>query len=124
MGKYSLEFEVSIAPTDSNRILGVNKYVKNKIFKKVKNEVAHLVRGKGPQSPLTSFTISAHRFSPQYMDKDNFHSLLKPYYDGLAEAGIIESDNWELINDSNSRVFQTKIKMKEKKKIIIRIEEI
>ena len=124
MGNYLLELEVSIAPTDSNKILGVNKYAKNSIFKKVKNEVVHLVRGKGPKTPLTSFKISAHRYSPQYMDKDNFHSLLKPYFDGLKLAGVIADDKWEYINDDNSRVFQTKIKMKDRKKIVIRVEEI
>lgn len=124
MGKYSLELEVFIAPTDSNRILGCNKYLKGRIFKEVKTEIAHLVRGKGPKSPLTSFKISAHRFSPQYMDKDNMHALLKPYYDGLKNAGVIMDDNWLYINDDNSRIYQTKIKIKDKKKIIIKIEEL
>jgi len=124
MGKYSLELEVSIAPTDSNKILGVNKYAKNTIFKKVKTEIAHLVHGKEPKKPLTSFKISAHRFSPQYMDKDNFHALLKPYFDGLKLSGVIADDKWEYINDENSKIFQTKIKMKDKKKIIIKVEEV
>lgn len=124
MGKYLLELEVSIAPTDSNRILGVNKFAKNSIFKKVKNEIACLVRGKEPKNPLTSFKISAHRFSPQYMDKDNFHALLKPYYDGLKLSGIIADDKWEYINDDNSKIFQTKIKKKDNKKIIIKVEEV
>lgn len=124
MGNYSLELEVFIAPTDSNKILGVNKCAKNELFKKVKNEIAHLVRGKEPKSPLTSFKISAHRYSPQFMDKDNFHALLKPYYDGLKLAGIILDDKWKYINDDNSKIYQTKIKMKEEKKIIIKIEEV
>jgi hypothetical protein len=123
MGKYSLELEVSIAPTDSNMILGCHAQKKGRIFKKVKNEIAYLVHGKGPKTPLTSFKISAHRFSPQYMDKDNFHALLKPYYDGLKLAGVIADDKWEYVNDDNSRIFQTKIKMKDKKKIVIKIEE-
>ena len=124
MGNYSLELEVFIAPTDSNKILGVNKYAKNSIFKKVKNEIIHLVHGKAPKEPLTSFKISAHRYSPQFMDKDNFHSLLKPYFDGLKLAGVIKEDKWEYINDDNSRIFQTKIKRKDKKKLIIKVEEI
>lgn len=124
MGKYSLEIEVYIAPTDSNRILGCNKQMKGRIFKEVKTEIAHLVRGKGPKNPLTSFRISAHRYSPQFMDKDNFHSLLKPYFDGLKLAGVIQDDKWEYINDENSRIYQTKIKMKDTKKIVIKVEEI
>lgn len=124
MGKYSLELEIFIAPTDSNRILGCNKYLKGRVFKEVKTEIAHLVRGKEPQNPLTSFKISAHRFSPKFMDKDNFHSLLKPYFDGLKLAGVIQDDKWEYINDENSRIYQTKIKMKDTKKIVIKVEEI
>lgn len=124
MGNYLLELEVSIAPTDSNRILGRNKYAKASIFKKVKNEITHLVRGKAPKKPLTSFKISAHRYSPSYMDLDNCYSMLKPYIDGLKLSGVIQDDNWSLLNHSNYIVDQTKIKLKDKKKIVLTVEEI
>jgi hypothetical protein len=124
MGKYSLELDIYIAPTDSNRILGVNKYSKTKIFKKVKKEVCRLVGNNKPLEPLSSFKISGHRYSVLYMDKDNFHSLLKPYYDGLKEAGVIKDDKWEFINDDNSKLYQTKVRRKDPKKIIIKVEEV
>jgi hypothetical protein len=124
MGNYSLELEISIAPTDSNRILGRNKYAKASLFKKVKTEIAHLVRGKAPKEPLTSFKISAHRYSPSFMDLDNCYSMLKPYIDGLKLSGIIQDDNWKLINHSNYVIKQTKVKQSEKKRIVLRVEEI
>lgn len=120
MGKYSIELEISIAPTDSNRILGVNKFAKGNIFKKVKNEVVHLVHGKGPKTPLTSFKISAERFSPQYMDLDNCYSMLKPYIDGLKLAGVILDDGWQFLNCDNYKIKQTKCK---EKKIVLIVEE-
>lgn len=124
MGKYSLELELSIAPTDSNRILGRNKYAKASIFKKVKNEIAHLVRGKAPKEPLKSFKIHAHRYSPCFMDLDNCYSMLKPYIDGLKLSGIIQDDNWQLLNHSNYIINQTKIKIADKKKIILKVEQV
>lgn len=124
MGKYSITLEISIAPTDSNRILGVSKYTKHRIFKKVKNEIIHLVRGQGPKEPLTSFKISAHRYSPCLMDLDNCYAMLKPYIDGLTLSGVIQDDSWQFLNHSNYTIEQTKIKMKDDKKIIITVEEI
>ena len=123
MGNYSLEFELSIAPTDSNRMLGRNKYAKASIFKKVKNEISHLVRGKAPKEPLTSFKIHAHRYSPSFMDLDNCFAMLKPYIDGLTQNGIIIDDSWKYLNQSNYLISQTKIKQNEKKRIVLRVEE-
>jgi Holliday junction resolvase RusA-like endonuclease len=120
MGKYSIKLEISIAPTDSNNILGINKFAKGNIFKKVKNEVVHLAHGKRPVTPLTSFKISAERFSPQYMDLDNCYSLLKPYIDGLKLAGIIADDSFKYLKHENYIIAQTKSK---DKKIIIQVEE-
>jgi Holliday junction resolvase RusA-like endonuclease len=121
MGKYFLEFEISIAPTDSNRILGVNKFAKATIFRKVKNEVINLVRGKAPSAPLTSFKISAKRFSPQFMDLDNCYSMLKPYIDGLKYSGVILDDKWIYLNCDNYKIEQEKSKQK---RIILTIEEL
>lgn len=124
MGNYSLEFEISIAPTDSNRMLGRSRYAKASIFKKVKTEIAHLVRGKAPKEPLTSFKISAHRFSPCFMDMDNCFAMLKPYIDGLTQNGIIKDDSWQFLNQSNYIIEQTKIKQSEKKRIVLKVESL
>ena len=118
---YNLELTIDIAPTDSNRILGRNHFAKHTIFKKVKAQVHYLSLGKLPPLPLKSFRISATRFSPKFMDFDNFVSSLKPVIDGLKLAKVIQDDKWELLNGSNYSVDQVKSK---DKKIIIKVEEV
>lgn len=118
---YSLEIEIDIAPTDSNRILGRNHFAKHTIFKKVKSQVNEQSLGKRPLSPLKSFRISATRFSPKFMDFDNLVSSLKPVIDGLVLAKVLTDDKWEFLNGSNYHLDQVKSK---DKKIIIKVEEV
>lgn len=116
---YTLELEVNLANSDSNRILGVNKFVKHKIFKQVKNDIHLLSLGKRPLVPLTSFHISAVRHSPKFLDFDNLISSLKPFIDGLTLAKVIEDDSWEFIK--NIAVDQVKSKTK---KLVITVREV
>jgi Holliday junction resolvase RusA-like endonuclease len=118
---YSIEIVINISPTDSNRILGRNHFVKHTIFKKVKTEIAKLSLGKRPKTPLTSYRISATRYSSRFLDFDNLVSSLKPYVDGLTLVGVIKDDKWEYLNQSNYHVDQIKSK---DKKIIIKVEEV
>lgn len=118
--KYSLEIEISIAPTDSNKILGRNKFAKHSIFKKVKNEVIKATLGKRPANPLTSFQITATRHSSRFLDYDNLIASLKPAIDGLKLSKVILDDNYNLLNRAN--YFPEQVKSTEKK-IVLRVEE-
>ena len=116
---YSLKIEAPIHATDSNRILGVNRYAKHAIFKKVKEQINILCLGKTPAHPLKSFQISAIRHSPKFMDYDNFIASLKPFIDALVLSGVIQDDSWLFIKNINI----DQVKSKEKK-MIIKIEEV
>lgn len=120
MGKYSLEIALSIAPTDSNKILGRSKFAKHSVFKNVKTEVMIACHRKKPEAPLERFTIKAERLAPRFLDFDNLVSSLKPYIDGLKLAGIIVDDTYDLLNHTNYFPVQTKSK---ERKIIIRVSE-
>jgi Holliday junction resolvase RusA-like endonuclease len=115
---YSLELELAIYPTDANQILGVNKYLKHRVFTRVKNEIHLLTRGKAPLEPLTQFVISVTRMSPQFMDYDNLIGMLKPAIDGLKLSGIIQDDSWQYIR----HIETNQIKSKDKK-LIIKVTE-
>jgi Holliday junction resolvase RusA-like endonuclease len=94
---YSITFEIRGGASDSNRILGVNRFVKHKIFSEIKEEVRLATLGKTPESPLINFKISVVRHGKKYLDFDNLVASLKPTIDGCKIAGIIEDDNWSLI---------------------------
>jgi hypothetical protein len=115
---YQLQIEIPFAKTDSNQILGVNKFAKNAIFKKVKTDVALLVRGKEPVEPLKNFKLHVIRESSKTLDFDNFIASLKPYIDGLRLSGIIFDDSWEYIKQINVNQVISK-----DKKLIIRVVE-
>lgn len=121
MGNYILELELNIRPTDSNRILGVNKFAKNATFKKVKEEVIHKSLGKRPQTPLTLFKITAIRHSPRTLDYDNLVASLKPAIDGLKLAKVIKNDSYQYIKRDNYFLDQVK---SEERKIVLIVEEI
>jgi hypothetical protein len=116
---YCLTIDVSIEKTDPNRILGVHKYAKHRIFNSVKQEINKLTHGKRPISPLTSFQISATRHSGKFLDWDNLVASLKPFIDGLVLSGVIKDDNWNFIKHINT----DQVKSKEKK-IVITVKEI
>lgn len=94
---YSITFEIGTAATDSNRILGVNKYAKHALFEKIKKQIHLLTINKTPARPLEKFDITVTRYGTRYLDYDNFIASLKPYIDGLKLAGIIKDDSWEFI---------------------------
>lgn len=112
---YELTLDLNIHKTDSNRILGVNKYQKHETFLKVKNEIIKLSLGKRPPLPLTSFVIKVTRFSPRFLDFDNLVSSLKPAIDGLKLAKVIKDDSWTYIK----HIPVDQVKSKER---ILRIE--
>jgi hypothetical protein len=118
---YELTLELNIFATDSNKILGVNKFTKHKIFKGVKEEVHQLSLGKRPPSPLTSFQITATRHASRFLDYDNLVASLKPVIDGLKLAKVIQDDNWNFIRRDNYFLNQTK---STEKKIVITVEEL
>lgn len=117
--KYILEIEVPTQATDSNRILGVNKYAKHAIFKKIKNEILLLTSNKKPQRPLTGFTLSITRYGKKTLDFDNLISSFKPAIDGLKMAGIIKDDSWKYIRNIQAN----QVVSKTEKKLVIRVEQ-
>jgi hypothetical protein len=100
-GKYSITLELIARYTDSNRILGVNKFSKGRTMKAVKKEVFAKCIGRKPKEPLKKFHIEAIRFGPRCLDDDNFHAMLKPYIDGLKLAGVIMNDSWKYLRPHN-----------------------
>ena len=94
---YSLELELAVESTDSNKILGRDWRAKHQIFERVKKEVFFKTRNKTPEQPLENFTISVLRQSAKTLDYDNFMASLKPYIDGLRLSGIIQDDSWQYI---------------------------
>lgn len=115
---YSLEIELTIAATDANKILGVNKFAKHKIFEAVKREVSQRVLIK-PKEPLKKFKLSAHRYSSKTLDYDNFIGSLKPVIDGLRLAGVIYDDSWGYIQS-----IATQQTISKEKKLVIKVEEV
>ena len=115
---YSLELELAISPTDSNKILGRHWRAKHEVFERVKKEIFLKTRGKIPAQPLENFKISVVRESSKTMDWDNLVSSLKPVIDGLKLAGVIIDDNWQYI-----RSIETDQKISNKKIITIKVTE-
>jgi hypothetical protein len=115
---YTLEIEIPTEKTDSNRILGVNKYAKHAIFQKIKKDIHLLTRGKAPEAPLENFKLSITRHGAKALDYDNLISSFKPFIDGLKLAGIIKDDSWKFIRQIN-----TDQKIGVERKLVIRIEE-
>lgn len=119
MKAYSLTIEIPTQATDSNRILGVNKYAKHEIFKRIKRDIAVLAHNRAPGKPLEKFKISVTRHGAKCLDYDNFISSLKPFLDGLTLSGVIKDDSWKYIKQIN-----TDQKISKEKKLIITVEEI
>jgi Holliday junction resolvase RusA-like endonuclease len=119
MGLYLLEIEIPTEATDSNRILGVNKYAKHSLFKRIKSDIAMLTHGKTPERPLESFKISITRHGARCLDYDNLIASFKPYIDGLKLAGIIIDDRWQFIKS-----IATNQVISKEKKLVIRVEEV
>jgi Holliday junction resolvase RusA-like endonuclease len=116
---YSLEIEIPLHATDSNKILGVNKYAKHSLFKKVKSQVGLLCLGRTPKAPLTKFQITAIRYSIRPLDFDNFVASLKPFVDALTLSKVIKDDSWDFIK----RIDVDQVKSKEKK-LVIKVKEL
>jgi hypothetical protein len=118
---YSLELTVRNVPPSLNQLLSKGWRFRHFTFKKIKQEIIDQCLGRAPAAPLNNFTISIHRYSVRSLDIDNFVSSLKPALDGLVMAGVIEDDNWELLN--KIQYAQDKVKGKENQRMIIRVEE-
>lgn len=118
---YSLTIELPVYETDSNRILGVNKYAKNRRMKNVKKHVAMMCIGKAPEKPLKKFFLTTIRYGAKRMDDDNFHTLLKPYIDGLKVCGIIYNDSWKYLNPLNTHRDQF---LSKDERVVITVDEL
>lgn len=116
--RYSLQIEIPVDATDSNRILGVNKYAKHAVFNKVKAHVFKECRGRAPLNPLENFKISVTRYSSRTLDWDNFVASLKPYIDALKIAGVIRDDNWSYIKS-----IATNQTISKERKLVITVSE-
>jgi hypothetical protein len=116
---YTLEIEIPTAASDSNRILGVNKFVKHKLFTSIKKQIYLLTIGKQPDKPLKSFSLSIIRHGAKCLDYDNLVASFKPYIDGLKLAQIIEDDRWEFI-----KTIATNQVISKERKLVIRVEEV
>lgn len=117
--KYSIELELAIESTDSNKILGRNWRAKHGIFERVKDEIFFKTRNKTPVKPLENFKITVLRFSTKTLDYDNLIASLKPYIDGIKNAGIIKDDSWKYIR--NIPVGQ---EISQDKKLLIKVSEL
>lgn len=117
---YTLEIELPIYKTDSNRILGVNRFLKAKIMKTVKQHVILACHGKKPEHPLKKFNLTTIRYGKKRLDDDNCHAMFKPYIDGLKDAGIIYNDSWAYINPTNTHRDQI---LSPVERVVIKIEE-
>lgn len=116
---YILEIEIPTAATDANRTKGSNRFAHHSLFKKIKQDIELLVRGKKPEAPLESFKLSVTRHGARALDYDNLISSFKPFIDGLVLSGIIENDSWKYIRQIN-----TDQKIGKEKKLVITIEEV
>ena len=96
---YSLELELAVQSTDSNKILGRHWRSKHEVFERVKSEIFLSTRGKLPAKPLENFKISVQRHSSKTLDYDNLIASLKPFIDGLRYSGIIIDDSWQYIKN-------------------------
>ena len=116
---YILEIEIPTAATDANRTKGSNRFAHHSLFKKIKQDIEALVRGKKPDAPLGSFKLSVTRHGARALDYDNLISSFKPFIDGLVLSGIIEDDSWKYIRQIN-----TDQKIGKEKKLVITVEEV
>ena len=117
--KYSITIEVPTRATDSNKILGVNKFVKHKIFQEIKRHIYILTYGKTPEKPLKSFKLTIVRHGAKTLDYDNLIASFKAYIDALKLSGIIEDDSWQYIKS-----IATNQVISKEKKLIILVEEV
>jgi hypothetical protein len=115
---YSLELELAISPTDSNKLLGRHWRSKHEVFERIKNEIFLKTRGKIPARPLENFQLSFTRYSTKTLDYDNYVASLKAYIDGLKLSGIIIDDSWQYIKQIN-----TDQKISSERIIKIRVDE-
>jgi hypothetical protein len=120
MGKYELEFEIKSVIPSYNVILSKGWKYRHFSFLKIKSEIKTQVSGRAPAIPLKKFKIHIHRFVERELDIDNFVASLKPIIDGLRMAGVIEDDNWKLMNEIGFD--QTKVK-RDQRVTRIRVEE-
>ena len=118
---YSIELEIAIGQSDSNRILGRSWKARKGVFDRIKQEVILKTVGKRPEEPLKKFKLHFSRHSSKTLDYDNYISSLKPVIDALRYLGIIFDDNWNYINHLNMSVDQ---KISIERKIVIRVEEV
>lgn len=116
---YRLTIEIPTEATDSNRILGVNKYAKHAIFEKVKKQINLLTINKAPEQPLEKFHLTITRCGTRYLDYDNLVASYKPFIDGLKLAGIIKDDSWQYIKH-----IETDQELSKEKKLVITVEEV
>jgi Holliday junction resolvase RusA-like endonuclease len=121
MGNYKLELELKTIPPSLNQLLSKGWRFRHFNFLKIKNEIKNQCSGQAPTIPLTNFKISINRLTTKQLDIDNFISSLKPVLDGLVMAGVIQDDNWQLLN--KLQFGQEKIKGKENQRLQVTIEE-
>lgn len=116
---YSITIEIPTEATDLNRILGVNRFKKHSLFKKIKSDMAALIGSKRPEEPLTKFSVMVTRYGAKPLDYDNLVASLKPFIDSLTLSKVIKDDSWAYIQ--HIPVFQVSSKIK---KLVIRVEEL
>jgi hypothetical protein len=121
--KYSLELELAVQATDSNRIDGHHWTVKNSGRKNIKQEIHYRTIGMEPEKPLAKFKIVIERHCPSvnFLDYDNMVTSFKPILDGLKNSKIIKGDTWKYITREN--YFQDQIKS-DRFMLKIRVEEV
>ena len=123
---YSIQFELPLVETDPNKILGRHWRMKHKRFEKIKTDIARLVAGRIPKTPLKKFRIKiVRRFNPETsrtLDWDNLIASFKPGIDGLVRAGIIQNDSWKYIRHIDSD--QEKTSEGQKTALVFHVEEV
>ena len=115
---YYLQIEIPTAATDANRTKGSNRFAHHSLFKKIKQDMDLLCRGKKPDMPLELFKLSITRHGARALDYDNLISSFKPFIDSLVLSKIIANDSWRYIRQINTSQVIGK-----EKKLVITVED-
>lgn len=123
MQSYCLSFELNELPPGLNKALRLNRWKRNEAFKKIYGISNVLIGNNRPSKPLTRFNLSFTRHTISPLDYDGLVASFKPFLDALVRSGIIEDDSWDLVNPSNTKYDQIKVKKKKLQKISVQVLE-
>ena len=122
---YVLELNFPVDLNTANEILRMNRFKRNRIFKKIYSDVYYMVLQKGrPDNLVIKCHLTFIHYTHRKQDPDNFVTSLKPYIDALKAkyAKVIVDDSYEVIQSLKTE--QINIKKAEKERLYIKVEQI